>query len=109
MKEFSQLKAEWRVLKMCEFLAVRVGFCHHLVLDVKLKVIAVRADHGAIESDGFVSACPMEYGFEADLFARIALRFVKSRRWLGLVIDVSYSVITDSISRPEIVMCVVVE
>src|SRR4249919_2085835 len=76
---------------------------------MKLQVVAIGANNGFGEADGFVATCPVEGGFEDNFFGGIALRFVKTGGGLGFAENIGDAVIADAIAGAEVAVSVVVE
>ena len=67
-----------RIAQVGEFRAVGIRLRNQFIRDVKLEVIAVRANYGFGESDGLVAARPVKRGLQHHFFGRIALGFVEA-------------------------------
>src|SRR5580765_4510070 len=94
---------------MLKLLSIRIGLRHQFVIDIKLQMIAIGADHCLRETDRFVPASPMECWLQDKFFGGIALRLVETCRRLWFTENVGHAVIADPVSGSEVPMRVVVK
>ena len=102
---------------MVEFFPVRVELGDEVPLatlgsvlaHVKFQVVAVRTDDSFGKAGRFIAVGPVERWFEDNLNGWITLRFVKPCSRLRFTKDICNAVIANSITRPEVRMCVVVK
>jgi hypothetical protein len=109
MEQLSHFENEGRVAQIGKLLAIGIDVGDELTVDIKLEVVAVRANDRFRESDRCVAARPMKRRFEHNFLGRIALRFVEPRCRLWFAEYISDTVITDAVAGPEICMRVVIE
>ena len=89
--------------------SARLHLGDHPAADVVAQLLAVRANERLSEGLVLIAAGPVERRFEHDLFRRIALRPVESRRRLRNAKDIRNAVVADTVARTEIIVRVVIK
>src|SRR5258708_11606346 len=97
------------IAQVGKFGLVRIHFSHELAGNIKFQVIAIRTDDRFGESNGFITAGPVERGLEDHFFRRIALRLIEAGGGLGFAENVGYAVIADAVTVAEAAVRVVSE